>query len=163
MVARQVADPLNIRLPAARLEVRKNFFTVRFGEKLNMWNKKIKNERSSKLAYTRYSGTNYSSQAQIRPCEAVNLLTGRDWTSHSPKGPTCADGNQSTSILVSTPQMDLLAVLRIREVYPGSRILIFTHPGSRISDPGSRISAPGSKNSNKREGSKKNLLSYLFM
>ncbi len=24
------------------------------------------------------------------------------------------------------------AVLRIRDVYPGSRILIFTHPGSRI-------------------------------
>jgi hypothetical protein len=36
-------------------------------------------------------------------------------------------------------------VLRIRDVYPGSRILIFTHPGSRISD-------PGSKNSKKREG-----------
>ncbi len=32
-------------------------------------------------------------------------------------------------------------MLRIRDVYPGSRILIFTHPGS--------------KNSNKREGSKK--------
>jgi hypothetical protein len=30
-------------------------------------------------------------------------------------------------------------VLRIQDVYPGSRILIFTHPGSRISDPGSRI------------------------
>ncbi len=36
----------------------------------------------------------------------------------------------------------------IRDVYPGSRILIFTHPGSRISD-------PGSKNSNKRERWKK--------
>jgi hypothetical protein len=35
---------------------------------------------------------------------------------------------------------------------PGSRILIFTHPGSRIPDPGSRIPDPGSKNSNKREG-----------
>ncbi len=32
-----------------------------------------------------------------------------------------------------------ITVLRIRDVYPGSRILIFTHPGSRISDPGSRI------------------------
>ncbi len=32
-----------------------------------------------------------------------------------------------------------------------SRILIFTHPGSRISDPGSRIPDPGFKNSNKRE------------
>jgi hypothetical protein len=26
------------------------------------------------------------------------------------------------------------AVLRIRDVYPGSRILIFLHPGSRISE-----------------------------
>jgi hypothetical protein len=31
-------------------------------------------------------------------------------------------------------------VLRIRDVYPGSRILIFTHPGSRIPDPGSKNS-----------------------
>jgi hypothetical protein len=38
-----------------------------------------------------------------------------------------------------------LPVLRIRDVYPGSRILIFTHSGYRISD-------PGSKNSNKRKG-----------
>ena len=35
-------------------------------------------------------------------------------------------------------------MLWIRDVYPGSRILIFTHPGPRISD-------PGSKNRNKRE------------
>ena len=27
------------------------------------------------------------------------------------------------------------SVLRIRDVYPWSRILIFTHPGSQISDP----------------------------
>jgi hypothetical protein len=27
------------------------------------------------------------------------------------------------------------AVLRIRDVYPGSRIMIFTHPGSQIWDP----------------------------
>jgi hypothetical protein len=39
-------------------------------------------------------------------------------------------------------------VLRIRDVYPGSRILIFTHPGSRIPD-------PGSKNSKKERGEKK--------
>ncbi len=44
---------------------------------------------------------------------------------------------------------------RIQDVYPRSRILIFTHPGSRISDPGSRISDPGSKNSNKRRWWKK--------
>jgi hypothetical protein len=35
--------------------------------------------------------------------------------------------------------MQLKAVLRIREVYPGSRILIFTNPGSRIPDLGSQI------------------------
>jgi hypothetical protein len=47
-------------------------------------------------------------------------------------------------------------VSEARVADPGclSRIPIFTHPGSRISD-------PGSKNSNKR-GVKKNLLSYLF-
>jgi hypothetical protein len=33
-------------------------------------------------------------------------------------------------------------VLRIRDVYPRSRILIFTHPGSRILDLGSRIPDP---------------------
>jgi hypothetical protein len=45
------------------------------------------------------------------------------------------------------------AVLRIRDVYSGSLILIFTHPGSRISDP---------KTATKERG-EKNLLSYLFM
>jgi hypothetical protein len=33
----------------------------------------------------------------------------------------------------------ILTVWRIRDVYPGSRILIFTHPGSRIQELGSRI------------------------
>ncbi len=33
----------------------------------------------------------------------------------------------------------LSRLMRIRDVYPGSRILIFTHPGSRILDLGSRI------------------------
>jgi hypothetical protein len=45
------------------------------------------------------------------------------------------------------------AVLRIRDVYPGSRILIFTHSGSRISDP---------KTATKERG-EKNLLSNLFL
>jgi hypothetical protein len=35
-------------------------------------------------------------------------------------------------------------MLRIRDVYPGSRIVIFIHPGSQIPD-------LGSKNSYKRE------------
>jgi hypothetical protein len=36
-------------------------------------------------------------------------------------------------------------VLRIRDVYPGSRILIFTHPGSRISDPKTATKERGEK------------------
>jgi hypothetical protein len=44
-------------------------------------------------------------------------------------------------------------VLRIRDVYPGSRILIFTHPGHRIPDPGSRI--PDPKTVTKERGEKK--------
>jgi hypothetical protein len=39
------------------------------------------------------------------------------------------------SVLSLEPQKEKaepVAVLRIRDVYPGSRILIFTHPGSRI-------------------------------
>jgi hypothetical protein len=36
-------------------------------------------------------------------------------------------------------------VLRIRDVYPGSRILIFTHPGSRIPDPKTAMKDRGEK------------------
>ncbi len=57
--------------------------------------------------------------------------------------------NDLSKILTILPELWSLSVwvtvLRIGDVYPGSQILIFTHPGSRISD-------PGSKNSNKREG-----------
>jgi hypothetical protein len=41
-------------------------------------------------------------------------------------------------------------VLRIRHVYPGSRILIFVHPGSRISYPGSWILKVDDENSRVR-------------
>jgi hypothetical protein len=37
------------------------------------------------------------------------------------------------------------AVLRIRDVYPGSRTLIFTHPGSRIPDPKTATKERGEK------------------
>jgi hypothetical protein len=39
-------------------------------------------------------------------------------------------------------------VLRIQDVYPGSGILIFTHPGAQISDPGTKtaIKVRGEKN-----------------
>jgi hypothetical protein len=39
----------------------------------------------------------------------------------------------------------IVSVLRIRDVYPGSRILIFTHPGSRISDPKTATKERGEK------------------
>jgi hypothetical protein len=47
--------------------------------------------------------------------------------------------NCLTGILISSP------VLRIRNVYPGSRILIFTHPGSRISYPKTEMKDRGEK------------------
>jgi hypothetical protein len=39
---------------------------------------------------------------------------------------------------LQAPQLPLRP-LRIQDVYPGSRILIFAHSGSQISDPGFRI------------------------
>jgi hypothetical protein len=44
----------------------------------------------------------------------------------------------SVPIISGNSAVTIIPVLRIRDVYPGSRILIFTDPGS--------------KNSNKREG-----------
>jgi hypothetical protein len=52
-------------------------------------------------------------------------------------------------------------VLRIRDVYPGSRVLIFTHPGSRISDPGSRI--PDPKIATKERGETKFVVIRFFI
>jgi hypothetical protein len=45
-------------------------------------------------------------------------------------------------------------VLRIRDVYPGSRILIFNHSGSRISDP---------KTATKERGEKKLVVKPFFV
>ena len=47
----------------------------------------------------------------------------------------------------------LIPVLQIRDVYPRSRILIFSHPGCRIPDAGSRI--PDPKTATKERGEKK--------
>ncbi len=47
-----------------------------------------------------------------------------------------------------------VAVWRIRDVYPGSRILIFTHPGSRIPDP---------KTATKERGEKKFVVITLYV
>jgi hypothetical protein len=46
------------------------------------------------------------------------------------------------------------AVLRIRDVYPGSRILIFTHSRSQISDP---------KTATKERGDKKLVVKPFFV
>ena len=54
---RQAADPLSLKLAPARLEIRRNFFSVRVCEK---WNnlpssvKQCKNARSFKLAYRHF-------------------------------------------------------------------------------------------------------------
>jgi hypothetical protein len=48
-------------------------------------------------------------------------------------------------------------VLRIRDVYPGFQILIFTHPGSRISDLGSLI-----QKQEQKRGAKKKLVVKPF-
>ncbi len=72
--------------------------------------------------------------------------TARSTSSGPPAGQP-----EHQSIKISNPLSRfaiISSVLWIRDVYPGFRILIFTQPGSRISD-------PGSKNSNKREGWKK--------
>jgi hypothetical protein len=53
-----------------------------------------------------------------------------------------------------------IAVLQIRDVYLGFRILIFTHPGTPA--PGSRIPDPGSKTSNKTGGVKKIFVAIHF-
>jgi hypothetical protein len=57
------------------------------------------------------------------------------------------------SLQFTIDNLAFAAVLRIRDVYPGSRILIFTHPGSRIPDLGSRI--PDPKTATKERGGKK--------
>jgi hypothetical protein len=54
------------------------------------------------------------------------------------------------------------SVLRIRDVYPGSRILIFTNPGSRISDPGSRIQKQQQKRGMKKISCHNFLCSHKF-
>jgi hypothetical protein len=41
-------------------------------------------------------------------------------------------GGSGSVKIVPDPYLTFFAVLRIRDVYSGSRILIFTHPGSRI-------------------------------
>jgi hypothetical protein len=69
IVTRQAADPLNVKIPAARLDLRKNFFSVRVCEKWNNLPSDIKcsvNTKSFKRNYRRYTGDN-PSQAGDEP------------------------------------------------------------------------------------------------
>jgi hypothetical protein len=50
-------------------------------------------------------------------------------------------------------------VLQIRDVYPGSRILIFTHPGKRIPD----LEIPDPKTATKERGEKILLVKPFFV
>ncbi len=95
--------------------------------------------------------------SRLRTCPPTPPPSSRQ---SSPRGSSirCEEGWKSSSLnmykIMTFFAFDA-PVLLIRDVYSGSRILIFTHSGSRISD-------PGSKNSNKREGWK-NLLSNFFL
>jgi hypothetical protein len=60
---RQAADPLNVKIPAARLELRKNFFSTRVCEKWNNLPSEIKNSvnaKNFKANYRRHTGSNPS-------------------------------------------------------------------------------------------------------
>jgi hypothetical protein len=74
-----------------------------------------------------------------------------------------ACGGSMFASLIPLSDKDLLfifTVLRIRDVYPGSRILISTHPGSQIPDLGSRI--PDPKTSMKDRSGKKFVVIPFF-
>ncbi len=60
VMTRQAADLLNVKIPAARLNLRKNFFSVRVCDKWNSLPNEIKNSenvKSFKTSYRRHMGT----------------------------------------------------------------------------------------------------------
>jgi hypothetical protein len=66
VMTRQAADPLNVKIPAARLELRKNFFSARVCEKWKNLPNEIKNSvnaKSFKASYRRHTGSNLSQAA----------------------------------------------------------------------------------------------------
>ncbi len=54
VMTRQAADPLNVKIPAARLDLRKNFFSVRVCDKWNSLLSEIKNSENVKIFKTSY-------------------------------------------------------------------------------------------------------------
>jgi hypothetical protein len=53
-MTRQAADPPNVMIPAARLDIRKNFFSVRVCDKWNSLPSEIKNSENVKIFKTSY-------------------------------------------------------------------------------------------------------------
>ncbi len=69
VVTRQAADPLNVKIPAARLNLRKNLFSVRVCENYNNLPSDIKTSehvKSFKTKFRKYTGSN-PSQATDEP------------------------------------------------------------------------------------------------
>jgi hypothetical protein len=54
VMTRQAADPLNVMIPAARLDIRKNFFSVRVCDKWNSLPSEVKNSANVKIFKTSY-------------------------------------------------------------------------------------------------------------
>ncbi len=93
----------------------------------------------------------------LRICCWKRWIRLLDQTDRNPDPPTeNSVGFDRVRNMASQSVSFFFPVLRIRDLYPWSRILIFTHSGSRISD-------PGSKNSNKREGWKKFVVKPFFV
>jgi hypothetical protein len=66
VLTRQAAEPLNVKIPAARLELRKNFFSARVCEKWNNLPSEIKNSvnaSSFKASFRRHTVSNPSQAA----------------------------------------------------------------------------------------------------
>jgi hypothetical protein len=75
MLTRQAVDPLNVKIPAARLELRKNFFSVRVCEEWTSIASDIKyrkNARSFKNAYRRHWVITRPKLRSPRPREEAN-------------------------------------------------------------------------------------------
>ncbi len=57
VMTRQAADPLNVKIPAARLDLRNNFFSVRVCDKWNSLPSEIKNSENVKIFKTSHIST----------------------------------------------------------------------------------------------------------
>ncbi len=109
----QAADPLNVMIPAARLDIRKNFFSVRVCDKWNSLPSEIKNSANVKIFKTSYRRHTSTCPPQATDEQTRNDMqwTGRDWTGHSPNGPIGPMG-----ITSQDSRMDLVWIrIRIQE------------------------------------------------